>query len=128
MLPVTAVKSKQPMLHAVFLVAAEGVSCLSAVTSTRLIPARSKMIIAISDMLRSEGVLYTMPPMSRPSGPTQDTSVDDGGGGDAVCLVLSSLHSVLTSRFSKFRTQVSVLTQNSELSVEGGQCSQLRHQ
>ena len=67
----------------------EDLSCLSAGTNPRLIPARSKMIIAISDMLRAEGVLYTMPPMSKINAPTHNTSVDDGGGG-AVCLVLNS--------------------------------------
>ena len=90
------------MFQAVFLVAAEGVPCLSAVTSPRLIPARSKMIIAISDMLRSEGVLYTMPPMSRPTAPTQNTSVDDGGG--------NAVGPLLISHFSFLRTQNSGLT------------------
>ena len=43
-------------------------------------PARTKMILAISTMLRKEGILYTMPPMAQHEGHSSGTSVHDGGG------------------------------------------------
>lgn len=43
-------------------------------------PARTKMILAISDMLRKEGILYTMPPMAQIEGHNGNTSLADGGG------------------------------------------------
>lgn len=38
------------------------------------------MILALSTMLRKEGILYTMPPMAQHEGSNGGTSVHDGGG------------------------------------------------
>lgn len=38
------------------------------------------MILAISSMLRKEGVLYTMPPMAQIEGNNGGTNVHDSGG------------------------------------------------
>lgn len=43
-----------------------------AATNGRLNAARTKMILTISDMLRKEGVLYTMPPMAKIEGQRAD--------------------------------------------------------
>ncbi len=50
-------------------------------------PARTKMILAISDMLRKEGVLYTMPPMAQKDGAGASTSIMDRGGAHDMGLV-----------------------------------------
>lgn len=39
-------------------------------------PARTKMILAISDMLRKEGVLYTMPPMAKIDGQRREYDLE----------------------------------------------------
>jgi hypothetical protein len=45
------------------------------------------MILAISNMLRSEGVLYTMPPMAMKEGGHTSTSILDKGGAQDMGLV-----------------------------------------
>lgn len=62
-------------------------SGFAAATNPRLIPARTKMILAISNMLRTEGVLYTMPPMAQKEGGTTGTSILDKGGAQDMGLV-----------------------------------------
>ena len=51
-----------------------------AATNARLNGARTKMILAISDMLRKEGVLYTMPPVARMEGQSADFECSPGSG------------------------------------------------
>ena len=50
-------------------------------------PARTKMILAISNMLRKEGVLYTMPPMAQKDGAGGSTSIADRGGAQDMGMV-----------------------------------------
>ena len=58
-----------------------------AATNSRLMSARTKMILAISTMLRKEGILYTMPPMAQHESGGGGTSVHDGGGQSDMGLV-----------------------------------------
>lgn len=53
---------------------------LCAATNGRLIPARTKMILAISDMLRKEGILYTMPPIAKVEGHSAEVEGTDTSG------------------------------------------------
>ena len=52
-----------------------------------MIPARTKMLLAISDLLREEGILYTVPPMQKIDGSSPATQVDDDGGRHDMMLI-----------------------------------------